>query len=331
MANTLLAGVVILAATAVMWVGSTRLERGSRHIGDLHGLPPVVQGGILIAIGSSFPELATTVLAATVHDAFELGLGIVVGSAVMNVLVIPAVSVLGTRTMPTGRHLVFKEGLFYLAAVLALTLTLALSVVYYPATGTARGLFTRELALLPLGLFALYLLLQWFDTNDHDPEPNTTMDPWKAWGGFIMGLVLVLIASEGLVRSVLVLGNAWGVSPFAWGVIVIAIVTSLPDAFASYSAARRGRSVASLANVLGSNVFDVLVILPIGVLIVGHAVVDFSAIAPLLLFLVLATFLLVTLMRSGFQLTKPEGTLLLAAYALFLVMVLLLERHHLLT
>lgn len=307
-------------------MGSTRLEEASRKLGDVYGLPPVVQGSIVIAIGSSFPELASTLLATILHDSFQLGLGIVLGSAVMNVLVIPAVSVLGSKDMKTGRNIVFKEGVFYLAAVLGLALTFALAVVYNPVEGLEHaGLFTRELAVIPLALFGLYLLLQWFDTSDHDPEPTKGVDTWGAWRTLLVGLILVVIASEGLVRSVLFLGDRWGVSPFAWGVIVIAIATSLPDAFASLSAARRDRSVASLANVLGSNVFDVLVILPIGILIAGSAVVDLVTLGPLLLLLALSTVLLVVFMRSGFLLTKPEGAILLSAYGAFLVSVLLLE------
>lgn len=325
--STLLAAVVIIISTAVLWMGSTRLERGSRQIGELHGLPPVVQGSIVIAIGSSFPELASTLLATILHDSFGLGLGIVLGSAVMNVLVIPGVSVLGSKDMRTGRNIVFKEGLFYLSAVLGLALAFALGVVFYPLPGSqAAGLFTREIAILPLALFGVYLLLQWLDTKDHEPEEREDVAAWPAWRMLLVGLVLVVIASEGLVRSVLFLGDRWGVSPFAWGVIVIAVATSLPDAFASFSAAQRGRSVASLANVLGSNVFDVLVILPLGVLIAGSATVDLVTLGPLFLLLLLSTVLLVVFMRTGFVLTKTEGAILLAAYGAFLVAILYLER-----
>ncbi len=318
---------VLIGSAALLWVGSSRLEKASKQIGNLYGLPPVVQGSIVIAIGSSFPELASTLLATLLHDAFELGIGIIVGSAVMNVLIIPGIAVLGSDTMQTSRNLVFKEGLFYLAAVLALSLVFALSIVYNPLGGAGglRGLFTRELAILPLVLYAMYLVLQWQDTRDHTPQPRQTVEAWRAWGGLVAGLLLVLVSAEGLIRSVLYLGNQVGVSPFVWGVIVIASATSLPDTFASMSAARNDRSLASLANVLGSNTFDVLVILPIGVMVAGSAVVDLARLGPLMLMLGASTLLFIAFMRSGFELTHREGWTLLASYAAFVAVVLYVE------
>lgn len=318
MASLLLATILISVSTAVLWFGASQLERASEALGEQVGIPPVVQGSIVLAIGSSFPELASVLVAALVHDAFGLGLGVVVGSAVFNILVIPAASVLASDAMPTDRDLVYKEGLSYLVAVLGLVVLLALAVVYNPVAGLdLDGVLTRPMVLLPLGLYGLYVLLQWADTRAVEPTADGA-DGWRTAGRLIAGLALVLASAEGLVRGVLWLGDAWGLSPFLWGVTVVAVATSLPDALASITAARRKRTQASLGNALGSNTFDLLVVIPLGVLAAGATVVDLGSSAPLLLGLALATLLLIAFMRTGFILTRREAATLLAAYGAFL-------------
>jgi cation:H+ antiporter len=103
------------------------------------------------------------------------------------------------------------------------------------------------------------------------------------------------------------------------GVTVLAGATSLPDSLVSVRAARDGRGVASLANVLGSNTFDLLVAIPLGVLIVGReeAVIDFAMAVPMFGILTAATILLFTVLRTDLRLTNPEAYALLGSYGLF--------------
>jgi cation:H+ antiporter len=107
------------------------------------------------------------------------------------------------------------------------------------------------------------------------------------------------------------------------GVTIIAAATSLPDALVSIRAARDERGVASVANVLGSNTFDLLVAIPVGVLIVGRASIDFAMAVPMFASLTAATILLFTVLRTDLQLTDLESYVLLLAYAGFVSWVLL--------
>ncbi len=96
------------------------------------------------------------------------------------------------------------------------------------------------------------------------------------------------------------------------GITVVAAGTSVPDAFVSVRAARQGRAVTSLANVLGSNIFDLLVCIPTAVLIAGAATINFSVAAPMLAILTFATIALFVAMRTGLTLGRRESALLLA-------------------
>ena len=313
---------VILAATAVIWLGSEWLEESSARLAVYYDLPPVVQGGIIAAVGSSFPELASVVFAA-LAGSFDLGVGAIVGSAIFNVLVIPALAVLvpGTNVVST-RTLVHKETLFYLLSVVVLFLTFALALVYFPLEGSMRGELTRTLVLFPLAVYVLYLFLQWQDTADYAGRVETSrVDPLRQWGKLLAGLALILVAVERLVAAVIVLGDAAGTPEFFWGITVVAAASSLPDALVSIQAAGKDRDVASVANVVGSNTFDLLVVIPLGILLVGPEPVDFGVTAPMMGCLVLATVLLFVTLRTDLALTRREAYLLLVGYAGFVAWV----------
>ncbi|WP_049936136.1 hypothetical protein [Haloplanus natans] len=96
------------------------------------------------AVGSSMPELSSTVLATLLHGQFDLGVGAIVGSAVFNILVIPAAATLSRRReLEASRTLVYKEAQFYMLAVSVLFLTFAFAVIYDPAAGNGRLVGTR--------------------------------------------------------------------------------------------------------------------------------------------------------------------------------------------
>jgi cation:H+ antiporter len=319
---------IIVVATGVIWAGSSWLESGSEKLSAYYGLPPVVQGSVVAAVGSSFPELATVAFAALLTNSLGLGVGAIVGSAIFNILVIPAVAGVATEDdIESSRTLVYKEAQFYMLAVSVLVITFAMAVIYYPDTAADHlaGTVTRPLALIPLGLYGLYIFIQVQDTADHeaDPDVGDGVDARRQWGRLLAGLALILVAVHQLVEAVEALGLAFGVPEFIMGVTVAAGATSLPDALVSVRAARDDRGVASVANVLGSNTFDLLVAIPVGVLIIGSASFNFAMAVPMFAVLTLATILLFTVLRTDLQLSTTEATGLLAAYVLFVAWVVL--------
>ena len=318
--QALLYGAIAVVATAGVWKGSSLLERASDRLSTQYGLPAVVQGAVVAAIGSSFPELSATVLSTWLHGEFDLGVSAIVGSAVFNVLVIPALGgFFGPGELEADRTLVYKEAQFYMLAVAGLLITFALAVIYNPtAPGSLVGTVTRPLALAPLALYALYVFIQYQDVVEYEPgEPADDINPAREWAVLAASLAIVVIAVEGMVRAAIGFGELFDTPTFVWGLTVVAAGTSLPDAFVSVQAARRGEGVTSLANVLGSNTFDLLVAVPAGVLITGTATIDFAVAVPLMGFLTAATLVLFTVLRTDLALTEREGYVLLGVYAVF--------------
>ncbi|KAB1187689.1 MULTISPECIES: sodium:calcium antiporter [Haloferax] len=318
--------VFTIVGAVLAWRGGDYLVQASDRLGAYYGLPAIVQGAIIAAIGSSFPELSSIIIATLRYGAFDIGIGAVVGSAVYNILVIPAVSALvgeGQR-LASNRDLVYKEAQFYLLALAVLVLTFSLAVIYQPS-GTAEsleGFVTRPLALIPLSLYGLYLFMQYHDTLEHRATQTTTVegiDPRRQWIALIVSLGIILVGAELLVRAAVGFGDAFGTSPFLWGLTVVAAGTSLPDTFVSVTAARQGNAPMSLANVFGSNVFALLVALPIGILVAGGTVIAFEEVVPMMSFLTGASIVFFAVLRTEMALTRGESYVLLGTYGLFIV------------
>lgn len=307
-------------STAIVWQGSSWLERSAEDLAGYYGLPPVVQGSIIVAVGSSFPELASVIFTA-LAGTFDMGVGAVVGSAIFNVLVIPGLaSITSTGALESNRTVVYKEAQFYMLAVSAIIITFALAVIYVPLpnSGALVGQVTRPLALLPLILYGLYVFIQWADVSDADIEDRSLEDgPVRVWGILVGGLLLILIGVEQLVWSVEIFTSVFEIPDFLAGVTILAVATSLPDTLVSVRTAQADRGITSLGNVLGSNTFDLLVAIPVGVLIVGRVTVDFAVAVPMLGVLTCATVLLFGILRTDLSITAREAYALLGSYALF--------------
>lgn len=314
--------VLIIVSTAVVWVASDWLETSAAKLSAYYGLPAVIQGSVVVAVGSSFPELSS-VIVTSVKGVFDMGVGAIVGSAIFNVLVIPAVSGIATdEPIDANRPIVFKEAQFYMLAVAAMVITFALAVIYNPGEGSLAGQISRPLALLPIGLYALYLFIQYQDVSDHDAgDRPEDIAVGRQWIMLAVSLIVILIAVHQLVDGVDGLSKTFGVPEFLAGVTIIAAATSVPDTFVSVQSARAGNGLTSIGNVIGSNTFDLLVAIPLGVLIVGQVTVDFAVAVPMFAVLTAATVALFVALRTELQVSDREAYALLGIYALFFLWV----------
>lgn len=314
---------VAVIATAILWKGSDWLEHASEGLSTYYELPDIVQGALIVAIGSSFPELATVVISTLIHGEFELGVAAIVGSAIFNILIIPAAAGLVSKNpLQSNRDLVYKEAQFYIISVAVLIITFAFAAIFNPVPseeGIILGEMNRLLALMPIVLYGFYIFIQYQDTMDYESDIDPgNINPMKEWGRLGLSLVVILIGVELLVRSAIKFGDLLGTPSFLWGISVVAAGTSIPDAFVSIKKTRKGDAITSLANVLGSNIFDLLICIPLGVLIAGATVINFTVAAPLMGMLTFATLLLFSFMRTDMILSQNESVGLIIIYLLFL-------------
>ncbi|GAB7095277.1 sodium:calcium antiporter [Halolamina litorea] len=318
--NTLLvATLFVVVSTGVIWKGSEALEASAERLSKHYGLPVAVHGAVVVAVGSSFPELSSVVISTTLHGEFSLGVGAIVGSAIFNLLVIPALSTLFSDGLDSTRDLVHKDAQFYIISILVLFVTFALGATYVPGGTNQAAVLTPALAVFPLLTYAVYVFLHYQDVQEHTDLEVVDIAPAREWGRLLLSLAVIAVGVEGIVRGVLDFGAFFDTPTFLWGVTVIAVATSLPDTFVSVRAARRNESVTSLTNVLGSNTFNLLVAIPIGVLIAGATTVNFLVAVPLMAFLGVATFVFMVFARTGLEISNPEAYAFLVLYGAFLV------------
>ncbi|QKQ98401.1 sodium:calcium antiporter [Candidatus Nanohaloarchaea archaeon] len=306
-------------STAVIWKSSNLLEETSEKLAAYYGLPAIVQGAVIAAVGSSFPELSSTVISVLVHGNFELGVGAIVGSAIFNILLIPAISVLGDgKVLDANRDIVYKEAQFYMLSIAVLLLTFSMAVIYNPLPGALKGEVTRWLAVIPVLVYGLYIFIQYEDTKDGSMERVENISEMKQWALLALSLVFIVAGVEGLVRSAVEFGNIFNTPSFLWGLTIVAAGTSLPDTLVSYRAAKKDEGVTSMANVLGSNVFDLLIAIPAGVLLAGATPINYAVAVPMFGFLTFATIALFTTLRTDLELYRREAYFLILVYAVFI-------------
>jgi len=312
-----------VVATAVIWKGSERLETSAERLSRHYGLPVAVHGAVVVAVGSSFPEFSSVVISTLLHGEFDLGVGAIVGSAIFNLLMIPALSALVSEELEATRDIVHKDAQFYIISVLVLFITFALGATYVPGGTNEAAILTPTLALLPLLTYGVYVFLQYQDTRDHVSSKSVDVEPSREWAMLGIALVLIAVGVEGIVRAALAFGDIFDTPAFLWGLTVIAAATSLPDAFVSVRAAQSDDDVTSLTNVLGSNTFNLLVAIPVGVLIAGTATINFLAAIPMMGFLAFATIVFIVFTRTHLELTDLEAYSLIALYVSFLLWMFL--------
>lgn len=336
----MIADLALLAAGATaLAVGADWLVSGSTRLADELGVPPVVTGLTVVAFGTSAPELVVSVDAAW-RGQPGLAVGNVMGSTVANVGLIVGLSAL-IAPLAVHRRLLTREGplvVAVLAAVLALTWNASLD---------------RLEALALLGCFLLYagFLLRWTLRRElgaevptdlgqvvpgalfSDPDDETGAGP-DAGGGesrpvnriaesgrVLLGLGALLLGADWLVESASALARGLGVPEAVVGATVVAVGTSLPELASSSAAALRGLGDVAVGNVLGSNVFNLTLVLGAAAAVRpfrvdGETVI--TQVVPALAF----SLLLIPLAYTGRRVGRIEGGLLLAAYGVFLAWIL---------
>lgn len=244
----------MVAGLVALLFGGGWLVTGAVGLATRLGLSPMVIGVTLVGMGTSMPELLTSLRAAQA-GAPDLALGNVVGSNIANILLILALAAI-VAPVAMSRQVWRRDGL-----VLA-----AISVVASVWIGVHAGL-DRFGAFVFLAAFALWLGWQLRNDPDGAEVPATPQGVGRTVFLFAVGLGGVLLGADLLVRGGIGLARDFGIGEAVIGLTVVAVGTSLPELAASVAAARAGRGDLALGNVLGSNVFNLLGILGVTALV----------------------------------------------------------------
>lgn len=240
----------IIGGFVALVVGADRFVLGAKNIALRLGMSPLLVGMLVVGVGTSAPEMLVSAMAAADGDA-ALAIGNAVGSNISNIGLVLGITAL-VAPIPLQSALVRKEFPFLLA----------LMVAYYAMFYDGRLDAWDGIALL-LGLgFVLWRSLRNRpDAGSLDAdEPALSLGASALW--FALGLALMIAGSRGIVWGAVSLARSMGISELVIGLTIVAIGTSLPEVAASITAALKREHELAVGNVLGSNVFNLLLVMP---------------------------------------------------------------------
>lgn len=284
----------------------------AERLGLAFGIPSFVVGATIVALGTSLPELASSV-AAALQNATDIVAGNVVGSNITNILLVGGfVSVLAPR-------LRFDFPISRLDLVFLVLTSAAMMLFCYD------GLFTRFDALVCVGLLLSYVGLVVFGVVKNKAEADESRP--KAEGKDFLLLVLggigVYLAATFNIEAIIKIAGILQIGEGYIALGAVALGTSLPELFVSYSAARQGRTGIAIGNIIGSNIFNVAAVMGITGVLSDILVPDYFKTTALPLFtLSTAVFVILLLMR---QTNRWVGLVLLALYGYFLYQIFLTQ------
>ena len=244
--------VIAAGLVALVW-SADRFVEGASAIARRVGLSPMVIGLTIVSLGTSAPEILISVMSALAGSG-ELAVGNALGSNIANIgLVLGTTLVVGTITL--NRDTVFIDLPILIGAVLLtwfllidLTLSLANSLVLLGA----------------LGLFFIRIFQHTRASSERSEEPEIPdLSAIHAWASFVGGLLLLITASRVLVWAASQIATMLGVSELVIGLTIVAVGTSLPELAASVASALKGHADMAVGAIVGSNMFNILLVLAI--------------------------------------------------------------------
>ncbi|ELZ59421.1 MULTISPECIES: sodium:calcium antiporter [Halorubrum] len=310
---------IVLGAIGFLltWKGANVIESTTSKISDHFGVSQAIQGGLIVAAATSFPELAIILISVLVLGDFGVGAGALIGTAVFNILVIPAAVSITSGDTTTTQGIVYRDAIFYMVAVLALFGVIAIGVLGTDGREIAR--ITPQMGVGLLVLYGVYvILLAGGKSGASDLKRTESTNLPKQAGLFAAGLVVVLVGVESMVTMTVQISEALGAPSFLVSVTVLSAMSSFPDLLVGVKMGEAGDKRAAVANVFGTNTFNLVAALPIGVILAGGVSIGFLTSVPLLLFLFYTTLVVVVMAATDFEITTEEGYVFLAMYLAFI-------------
>ncbi|RME32275.1 sodium:calcium antiporter [Candidatus Woesearchaeota archaeon] len=295
---------LLILGLAVLVKSSDWFTHAAERLGLRLGISPMVIGVTVVSIGTSLPELASSIVAVT-SDASEIVIGNAFGSNIANVFLVLALGAI------VGKGLAVKAGRHIDWPFLIVGTLMAIAML-----ADRRVTLGESLFLLAVYLLYLFMLVRHESTRT---EKLDTGHPGLLIAILVFSGLFVYLGSRLTVESAVAIAAQSGISEGAIAASIIAIGTSIPELAVTVVAAWRGRREIAFGNILGSCIFNLLVVIGasglFGIIVVAENVLVVSVVG-----LVLSTLVLLSASLSG-RLSRRTGLALLVLYAVFLILL----------
>ena len=321
-------GVTILKAVFVLIIGFVLLIKGAdffvegaSSVAKMLKVPSLIIGMTIVAMGTSLPETSVSI-AASMNNQNTLAVSNVVGSNIFNLMVVLGVCAVITE-LKVSKDVLKRD---YPFSVLCAILLLVAGVI-----GMTLGRMDGTIFLVIFAVFIFYLIKSALDArksgeiSEKEREMNEEMEEmedlpvWKCILYIVGGAIAIKYGGVWVVDSASVIATSFGISATLVGLTICSVGTSLPELVTSIVAARKNELDMAVGNVVGSNVFNILMVLGIAATVspIAFLTENIIDIVVLLVFSLITWVLCVTQKK----LSKKEGILMLVLYTIYLVYI----------
>lgn len=241
---------------AMLMKGADWFVDGSSEIAKKLGIPQLVVGLTIVAMGTSTPEAAVSITAALKNNA-GIAVGNIVGSNILNILII-----LGVTSVIVSVSIKKSTLLIEIPLMIVVTIIFTFMGMAGESISRIEGIVLWLLFLFYLGY--LFSLAKKGSEEDKKPEQPT----WKLILLLILGGIVVIAGSNITVNAATQLAKMAGLSERFIGLTIVALGTSLPEFVTSVNAARKGNADIAIGNIVGSNIFNILFVIGTSALII---------------------------------------------------------------
>lgn len=302
--------VLLVVGFVLLMKGADWFVEGASKIADRLGIPQLVIGLTIVAMGTSLPEAAVSITSALKGSA-ELTIGNVVGSNIMNILVILGLTAV-ICAVPVQKSTVKYEIPF----VIVVTVVLAV-------LGLADNTVSRLEGVILWGLFIVYLLYllrmakKGQPVGEDVPEADKNDKLWKMLLMVVVGCAMIVFGSDVTVNAATELAHIFEVDERIIGLTIVAFGTSLPELVTSVTAAMKGKTDIAVGNIVGSNIFNILFVVGTTALITP-VVYSSDFLVDSIAAIAAAVLLLVCVIRKQ-KMGRLAGVVMLVGYAAYFV------------
>ncbi len=310
--NLFLALVALVAGFVLLVKGADFFVDGAVGIASRFGIPQLVIGLTIAAMGTSMPEAAVSITSALKGSA-GITVGNVVGSNIMNILVI-----LGITAVITPIAVQKSTRKFEIPGMIAI------SVLFLVLGYTGGEIVRFEGVILWLVFIGYLAYLFWIAKHNKDEETDEEEKNWSLPVQLIAivgGIAAIVLGSDLAVDGATAIAKAFGMSDRVIGLTIVAFGTSLPELVTSVTAARRGKADLAIGNIVGSNVFNILFVAGTTALITP-VVFETKFVVDSIIAIAAAVLLLVSVCNKDNKLKRPAGIIMLVCYGGYLAYLL---------
>ena len=306
-----------IAGLIILILGADLLVRGASRIAAAAGIPPLVIGLTIVAIGTASPEIAVSLRAASLGQG-SLTLGNVLGSNIFNILFVLGVTALVSPIIIAEQLIRFDAPIMVGVSLLALGLSLDGKLGAIDGLLLLLGFLTYTVFALRQSRRESAKVHKEYAREFADTEKHTLWNTAKNILFMLIGLGLLVLGARWLVESATTMAKAIGISELVIGLTVVAVGTSLPEVATSIIAALKGESDIAVGNAIGSNIFNLLGVLGLaGTISPGGIAVMPRVLTFDFLVMVFVALVCMPVFYVDDNVSRGEGMLFLSYYVLY--------------